>query len=284
MRSVSVIALIPSLASDRGAWTCRRLRTAAVRVSASSAACPVSARKTSSSVGRRSPTSASWIPRSSSLRTASVRIAVPSVPTGTLISPVLLSTLPPPGPSPSTAPAASGARSAIGHPQRQHLAADARLQLVRGALGDDPAAVDHGDRVREAVGLLQVLRREQQGGSFGHQLADDVPHLQSAARVEARRRLVQEQDLRAARRGWRPGRAGGACRRSTSWPCGGPRPVSSNRSRSSWPRRFASAAGTWYRRPTISRFSRPVRFSSTAAFWPARPITCRSSSACLTTS
>src|SRR5918994_1483639 len=61
--------------------------------SASSAACPVRARKTSSSVGRRRLTSASWIPWSSSLRMASVRIAVPSVPTGTLISPVLLSTL-----------------------------------------------------------------------------------------------------------------------------------------------------------------------------------------------
>ncbi len=87
--------------------------------------------------------------------------------------------------------------AAVRHAQRQHLAADAGLQLVRGALGDHPAAVDHGDRVCQAVGLIQVLRREQQGGSLGHQLADDVPHLQSAARVQARRRLVEEQNLRA---------------------------------------------------------------------------------------
>jgi len=40
--------------------------------------------------------------------------------------------------------------------------AEPRLELAGGALGDDPAAVDDGDPVGEAVGLLQVLRREQQ--------------------------------------------------------------------------------------------------------------------------
>ncbi len=60
--------------------------------------------------------------------------------------------------------------------------------------------------------------------------------------------------------------------------------VSSNRSSTSSARRLASAAGRWYRRPTMTRFSWPVRFSSTAAFWPARPISWRSCSASSTTS
>ncbi len=45
---------------------------------------------------------------------------------------------------------------------------------------------------------------------------DDVPHLGAAARVEAGRRLVEEQHRRVGRPARRPGRAGAACRRSRS--------------------------------------------------------------------
>ena len=79
------------------------------------------------------------------------------------------------------------------HRHLQPLPADLVLELVGGALGDDPPAVDDRDRVGEPVGLLEILRREQQRGALPDQLADDVPHAQPAARVEPGRRLVQEQ-------------------------------------------------------------------------------------------
>ena len=76
------------------------------------------------------------------------------------------------------------------------LAADLRLELVGGAAGDDLPVVDDGDRVGQLVGLLEVLRRQQQRRALAHEVADDVPHPEPAARVEPGRRLVQEQDPR----------------------------------------------------------------------------------------
>ena len=90
------------------------------------------------------------------------------------------------------------------------------LELVGGALGDDPAAVEHRDPVGELVGLLQVLGGEEDRDAAGDQLADHLPHGPAAARVEPGGRLVQEDDPRARRSGsWR-GRVGAACRPSRS--------------------------------------------------------------------
>ena len=80
--------------------------------------------------------------------------------------------------------------------QLHDLAADLVLELVGGSQGDHGADVDHGDPVRELIGLFEVLGGEQQGGAFVLQLTDEVPHVDPAPRVEARRRLVEEQDLR----------------------------------------------------------------------------------------
>ena len=76
------------------------------------------------------------------------------------------------------------------------------------------------DLVGERVGLLEVLRGEQHGRAVVDELADDVPHVLALGRVEAGGRLVEEDHRRAGRPGWRPGRGGGACRRSRSWPAG----------------------------------------------------------------
>ena len=76
------------------------------------------------------------------------------------------------------------------------FATDLRLELVGGAAGDDLAVVDDGDRVGELVGLLEVLGREQERRALADEAADDVPHAEPAARVEAGRRLVQEQEPR----------------------------------------------------------------------------------------
>ena len=115
-----------------------------------------------------------------------------------------------------------------------------------------------------------------------HQLADHAPQLVAALRVEAGRRLVEEQHRRPVhQRGGEveppphPARVGAhrpvagvgqrEAARAARRPGAGCRPA----------RRCAS-------RPTSRRFSRPVRFSSTAAYWPARPIAPRTSCGSLT--
>ena len=77
------------------------------------------------------------------------------------------------------------------------LAAVAVLQLVGRALGDHAAVVDHRDLVGQVVGLLEVLRREENGRALPHELGDHVPHRQPRAGVEARGGLVEEEDRRA---------------------------------------------------------------------------------------
>ena len=86
----------------------------------------------------------------------------------------------------------------VGQRDQQPLPADGRLELGRRPLGDDLAAVDDRDPLGEHVRLVEVLGGEQQGGAVGDQLADDVPHQRAGARVEAGRRLVQEQHRRTA--------------------------------------------------------------------------------------
>ena len=62
--------------------------------------------------------------------------------------------------------------------------------------GDDAALVDDDDVVGELVGLLEVLRGQQQRRAVADQLAQHLPQLDAAARVEAGGRLVEEQHRR----------------------------------------------------------------------------------------
>ena len=163
------------------------------------------------------------------------------------------------------------------------VAADPRLQLVGRPLGDHGATVDHRDPVREPVGLVEVLGRQQDRRPLLHSGLDGLPELDPAARVEAGRGLVQEQDR------WPGHERGGqveapphAARVGAHEPMAAP--DSAKRSSSSPARRRASARPRWYSRPTISRFSKPLRFSSTAAYCPARPMWARSAAASRTTS
>ena len=75
----------------------------------------------------------------------------------------------------------------------QDLAADAVLELASGALGDHSPVIDDGDLVGELICLLEVLRGEQKRGPVADELAHSRPDLNAAARIEPRRRLVQEQ-------------------------------------------------------------------------------------------
>jgi hypothetical protein len=88
---------------------------------------------------------------------------------------------------------------------RMHArATDLGLQLGRRSLGDDLALVDDPDPVREDVGLLEVLRRQEDRhtGLAAHQ-SHLVPDVRAALRIEARRRLVEEEDARAVDEGER---------------------------------------------------------------------------------
>ena len=79
----------------------------------------------------------------------------------------------------------------------QPLAADLGLELVRRALGDHAAVVDHDDPIGEPVGLVEVLRRQQHGRALRDAALDRLPEREPAARVEPGGRLVEEQHRRA---------------------------------------------------------------------------------------
>ena len=59
-------------------------------------------------------------------------------------------------------------------------------------------AGEHADAVREVLGLVEVVRRQQHGRPARAQLADELPRLAPGRRVEAGRRLVEEQQRRGA--------------------------------------------------------------------------------------
>ena len=73
---------------------------------------------------------------------------------------------------------------------------DRRLELAGRALGDHAAVVDDGDPLGELVGLVEVLRAEQDRRPLADERADDVPDLVARARVEPGGRLVEEHQLR----------------------------------------------------------------------------------------
>ena len=77
------------------------------------------------------------------------------------------------------------------------VAAQLALELVRAALGHDPAAVDDGQPAGQPVRLLQVVGGEQDGQALGAgQVGDLGPHVGPDLGVEAGRGLVQEQHPR----------------------------------------------------------------------------------------
>ena len=75
--------------------------------------------------------------------------------------------------------------------------ADLGLERRRSALRDDPPVVDDPDAVGEHVGLLEVLRREEDGDALvAGEPRDLLPECGAALDVETRRRLVEKDDAR----------------------------------------------------------------------------------------
>ena len=86
-------------------------------------------------------------------------------------------------------------RHHVGKPEPDVAAGYLALEFVGSALGDQVALVEYRDPVGELIGFFEILGGEENGHAVGHQLTDDVPHRATAARIQSRRRLVQENDL-----------------------------------------------------------------------------------------
>ncbi len=80
--------------------------------------------------------------------------------------------------------------------ERDHVAGDLALERVGRALRDDHPVVDDREPVGERVGLLEVVRRQEDGRAVLAEGADLIPHAGARLGVEAGRRLVEEQHLR----------------------------------------------------------------------------------------
>ncbi len=85
----------------------------------------------------------------------------------------------------------------VGETDLEPVAAHPPLQLVRRPFRDHDAVVDDRDPVREPVGLVEVLGGQEHGRPAADERVERVPERDPAAQVEARRRLVEEQDRRA---------------------------------------------------------------------------------------
>ena len=75
------------------------------------------------------------------------------------------------------------------------VAADLALERAGVAPGDDPAVVDDDDVVGQALGLLEVLGGEQDGGAPVDEGVEHGPQLAAGPGVEAGGGLVEEQHL-----------------------------------------------------------------------------------------
>ena len=94
-------------------------------------------------------------------------------------------------------------RVGVGEADIDAAAGNLLLELLRAALGDHPSAVEDRHPVGEPVGLVEVLRGQEHGGAVVDQTPHDLPHRATAARIEAGRRLIEEDDLRRADQGHR---------------------------------------------------------------------------------
>ena len=106
----------------------------------------------------------------------------------------------------------------------------------------DSAVVDDDDVVGQLVGLLQVLRRQQHVGARRGRAPGWRPTARCGCAGRARSSARRAAAAAARRRGWRRGRAGGACRPS-SRARGGRRPRSGRSGRARRRRRPAPRGG-----------------------------------------
>src|SRR5690606_30908843 len=143
-------------------------------------------KKTSSRLGSRSDSLLTPIPAASSLRTTSANALSPSPPTGTPTT----SRREVSAPCPDTAfRIAATSMSRAGSRGRTTIVRPPAIRFSSAGVPDAMTAprVDHGDLVGEGVGLLQVLRGQQDRAAVAGHRPDQPPRLLPPAGVEARR-------------------------------------------------------------------------------------------------
>ncbi len=91
--------------------------------------------------------------------------------------------------------AARLASCASARPTSSTVAPRSDLSWVGSALGDHAAVVDHGDLVGEGVGLLEVLRGEQDARALLDEVLDHRPQVDPTLGIEPGGGLVEEQHL-----------------------------------------------------------------------------------------
>ena len=87
----------------------------------------------------------------------------------------------------------------------------ARLQRRRRVERQQPALVQQRD-ARAPLGLVQVRRRHHDREALRQELRQQLPELAPRHRIDAGRRLVEQQDLAARGRACRPAPASASCR------------------------------------------------------------------------
>ena len=74
-------------------------------------------------------------------------------------------------------------------------------QRLRGAGHDEAAGVDHDDVIAHVLHVVEQVRGHQHGDAEGPEAADEGEHLLPPERVETRRGLVEQHELRIADQG-----------------------------------------------------------------------------------
>src|SRR4029077_758275 len=72
--------------------------------------------------------------------------------------------------------------------------AQALDQLGRRAFGNDLAVVDDREPVAQAFGLVHVMRGQQHCAAIALKVANNVPELAAALRIESGRRFVEKKN------------------------------------------------------------------------------------------
>ena len=85
----------------------------------------------------------------------------------------------------------------VGDLEVDQVAGHLRLEVVGGVAGDDLAVVDDDDAVAQMVGLVEVVRGEEDGGAAPvAQVGDVGPQVRAGLRVQPGGRLVEEHQAR----------------------------------------------------------------------------------------
>ncbi|OJF83257.1 hypothetical protein NS14008_34290 [Nocardia seriolae] len=88
---------------------------------------------------------------------------------------------------------------AVAGPLHLGLTGDAAGELIGGTVGDDAPAREDQDAVRQLLGLVQIVGGEQDGGVVVvGQAVHQIVEFAACLRIEARGRLVQEQQFGTA--------------------------------------------------------------------------------------